>query len=68
MPGKAFISEDENAEKRVENEDVIARSHCVKPNWKRDTGFQVMLMVQKRVSYMKGLWGAAALGRVLERQ
>jgi len=26
LPGKAFISEDANAEKRVENEDVIARA------------------------------------------
>lgn len=38
MPGKAFISEDANAEKWVENEDVIARAPLLKA--KLEEGYQ----------------------------
>lgn len=42
--------------------------HCFKPSWKRNISFQAILIMQKRVSYLKGLWGAEAVGRMLERQ
>lgn len=65
MPGKAFISEDANAEKRVENEDVIAGAPLLKVKLEEEYQFPDNGNSAEEGVLHEGTLGAAT---VLERQ